>query len=108
MAPKTPKAAKTIDKSKSGKGKDSKNDSEDKRKRQANMITQLKASEEKKKKLMLVWLKFLKQRKKSWMLVCPSWPSIVGVTKENKNSRCWKPLRMTRPARLGKPPLPGK
>ena len=45
-----PKAKKIIDKSKSAKGKDSKNESDDKRKRQANMITQLKASEEKKNK----------------------------------------------------------
>ena len=46
MAPKT---VKKTAKSKSAAEKGSKNDSEDKRKRQANLTTQLKASEEKKK-----------------------------------------------------------
>ena len=51
----TPKPVKKVPKSKSAPEKDSKNDAEDKRKRQANLVTQLKASEDK-KKLKLVWL----------------------------------------------------
>ena len=103
MAPK-PKAVK-----KDKKDKDTKSEADVKRQKQANMITQLKASEEKKKKVDSGLVEVDdNQRKKNWMLVYLSWPNIVVVTKGNRNSRCWKPLKMTRPARVGTHPSPGQ
>ncbi len=104
MAPK-PKAVK-----KDKKEKDTKSEADVKRQKQANMITQLKDSEEKKKKVDSGLIEVDESEKEKLDARVSFLAKYRGCDKGEQKLKMleWKPLKMTRPARVGTHPSPGQ